>query len=499
MHKILMSTDITGDCVRCKSQPSQFSKIRECRKGHKVCGECVTDILDESEDGRASCPECGESLPKVSKPENEPVYVFVDNSNIWTEAKKKVARDLNLKSIEDPRVRIEVGKLADVVSGDRPVAKGKLYGSEPPPTDSVWKKIKEKKFEVQVFKRSVLTGKEKQVDQQLVADITETVCDHSIYKGTIAIVCGDADVLPAAKKAIKKGWKCEVWVWEQCCAQAIKETERENTTLMKVVFLDKYTNEVTYSNFLFKRKTFSESVQQTSAVVVKANEVEKLKTSGWESELSKELQWPFRYFFLGTDYEDLVLVFQNLSSEGDFEEIMKKLRKMGCFRKRVKRYVIFSNPAAKFTKTAGMALSNQFDVLRSSPKESVSTATTAAANGKEPSDNNDFQVVTHKRKTKGRKEKPKKYSEECQEGAYCTNGAQCPSSHTMDELKFFRSGKTKAHACYRKYDCRKRDTCGYAHDKTDSFCRYCSQWGHLEGEAKMEKCFQKKPSGGSDV
>ena len=172
---------------------------------------------------------------------------------------------------------------------------------------------------------------------------------------------------------------------------------------------------------------------------------------------------------------------------------------MGCFRKRVKRYVIFSKPAAKFTKTTGMALSNQFDVLRSSPKESVSTATTAAANGKEPSDNNDFQVVTHKRKTKGRKEKPKKYSEECQEGAYCTNGAQCPSSHTMDELKFFRSGKTKAHACYRKYDCRKRDTCGYAHDKTDSFCRYCSQWGHLEGEAKMEKCFQKKPSGGSDV
>ena len=161
-----------------------------------------------------------------------------------------MAQDLSLKCSEDPRVRIDVGKLAGVVSGDRP----KLYKTIPPPTDSVWKKIEEKEFDVQVFKRSVLTGKEKQVDQQLVADITQTVCDPSVSKGTIATVCGDADVLPAVRKTIEKGWKCEVWVWKQCCSHVIKETERENPTLMKVVFLDNYTNKVTYVDCLFKPK-----------------------------------------------------------------------------------------------------------------------------------------------------------------------------------------------------------------------------------------------------
>ena len=495
-----MSTGTIGYCVRRKCELTQYSNIRECKNLHKVCGECATDILDESEDGRVSCPECGESLRKASKPENEPVYVFVDNSNIWTEAKKKVARELNLKCLEDPRVRIEVGKLADVVSGDRPVAKGKLYGSEPPPTDSVWKKIKEKKFEVEVFKRSAFTGKEKQVDQQLVADITTTVCDHSIYKGTIAIVCGDADVLPAIKKAIEKGWRCEVWIWEQCCAHAIKETQRENSTLMKVVFLDDYTNDVTYVDCVFKQKKLTKYLEMTSAVIVKANEVEELQKAGWESNLSKYLKHPFRHFFTGADFDDLVLVFQNLSLEEDFDKVMKKLCKIECLTKtEVKRYVVYSNSAAKFTETAGTKLKNSFDVLQSLPKESASTATTAVVSGKEPSDNNKFQVVTHKRKTKGRKENPKKYSEECDKGAYCNNGAQCSFHHTKEELKFFRGGKSKALACYWRYDCRKQDTCGYAHDKTDSFCRYCSQWGHLEGEAKMEKCFQKKPSGGSDV
>ena len=407
-----MLTDTTGHCVRRKCKLTQYSNIRECKNLHKVCGECVIALLGNSEDGRVSCPECGESLLKASKPENEPVYVFVDNSNIWTEAKKKVTQDLSLKRSEDPRVRIDVGKLADVVSGDRPVAKAKLYGSEPPPTDSVWKKIEEKEFDVQVFKRSVLTGKNKQVDQQLVTDITQTVCDPSVSKGTIATVCGDADVLLAVRKTIEKGWKCEVWIWKQCYAQAVKAAERENTTLMKVVFLDNYTNKVTYVDCLFKPKKLTKKLEMTSAVIVKANEVEELQTIGWENELSKYLRWPFRPFLTEADLDDLVLVFQNLSTERKFDKVMKKLRKLEYFTKtKVKPYVVYSNSAAKFTETAGTTLTNPFSVLQSLSKESVSTATTAAVNDKKPSYNSDFQVVTHKRKTKGRKENPKNTQE----------------------------------------------------------------------------------------
>ena len=47
----------------------------------------------------------------------------------------------------------------------REVAQGFLYGSEPPPVDTVWEKIKERGWDVPKPKRrSAITGKEKQVD-----------------------------------------------------------------------------------------------------------------------------------------------------------------------------------------------------------------------------------------------------------------------------------------------------------------------------------------------
>ena len=120
-----------------------------------------------------------------------------------------------------------------------------------------------------------------------------------------------------------------------------------------------------------------------SVVIVKANEVEELQTISWENEFSKYLRRPFRRFLTGADLDDLVLVFQNLSTERKFDKVMKKLRKLECFTKtEVKPYVVYSNSAAKFNKTAGTTLTNPFNVLQSLSKESVSTATTAAANDK---------------------------------------------------------------------------------------------------------------------
>ena len=48
-----------------------------------------------------------------------------------------------MKTKEDHRVRIDIGKLTSVVANDRPVAQGFLHASEPPAVDTVWEKIKE--------------------------------------------------------------------------------------------------------------------------------------------------------------------------------------------------------------------------------------------------------------------------------------------------------------------------------------------------------------------
>lgn len=129
---------------------------------------------------------------------------------MWIEGKKLAAKQANLKCVEDPRLRLDIGKVTDVVASGRDVAWGILYGSEPPPIDSVWNKIRERGWQVVTSKRSAFTNKEKQVDHQMVTHITALVSDRSVAKGKIVLVSGDADVIPAVKEGIINNWSFEI-------------------------------------------------------------------------------------------------------------------------------------------------------------------------------------------------------------------------------------------------------------------------------------------------
>ena len=63
-----------------------------------------------------------------------------------------------------------------------------------------------------IKQKSYHTGKEKQVDVQLVADVVDLV--GQMKSGTVIIVSGDSDYIPAINKALTRGWKVEVWSWE---------------------------------------------------------------------------------------------------------------------------------------------------------------------------------------------------------------------------------------------------------------------------------------------
>lgn len=67
----------------------------------------------------------------------ERCWIFVYDSNIWITAKKLQSQRKKFKTGEDHRVRIDVGKLGDVLAGGRTIEKGTLYGSKPPNIDTV--------------------------------------------------------------------------------------------------------------------------------------------------------------------------------------------------------------------------------------------------------------------------------------------------------------------------------------------------------------------------
>jgi hypothetical protein len=184
------------------------------------------------------------------------IFSFVDNSNIFIEAQKSYGK---LKSNRDQgrQYRLDFGKLFNHISGKRgkiffttrsknPVSYPKLYGSEPPKMDSLWKFLGGMGVDVNVFKRNAF-NKEKQVDTALVWDVADLIF-RTKYKGdnkkhVIAIAGGDRDFLKLYHEGIKFGYQVEFYCWEHSAAGEIKRLPTfHNLTPMieKLGFIERY-------------------------------------------------------------------------------------------------------------------------------------------------------------------------------------------------------------------------------------------------------------------
>ena len=146
------------------------------------------------------------------------LHLFIDNSNLYIEAQRVARESFYYDDELVIRLRISYGSLLDVVSNGRKLAETVLVGSRPPQNDSLWNKLKGEGIEPRIFDRSMFSGKEKRVDAELINAIRDTLEDNPT-PGIIAIVAGDQDYVPTLERCIKKGWKVELYFWEQASSQ----------------------------------------------------------------------------------------------------------------------------------------------------------------------------------------------------------------------------------------------------------------------------------------
>jgi uncharacterized LabA/DUF88 family protein len=164
------------------------------------------------------------------------VHVFVDNTNVFIEGKRASAIRLGMKaSTLDGEFVIDYGKLLYTVQDARHLAGiPKMYGSVPPPNDSVWQRIRDDGYDLKLFKRNIF-GREKGVDVELALAAQELVFDtksKGLRPGTICIVAGDADYVPLAERLRQAGWVVEVWYWNNA-ADALKKAANRFESLNK--------------------------------------------------------------------------------------------------------------------------------------------------------------------------------------------------------------------------------------------------------------------------
>ena len=467
-----------------------------------TCRDCFMDRMEElciDDISKVKClnVRCAKFL-NLYQPTQfwEHVFIYVDDSNIWIEAKKLAAKQLNLKCVEDPRLRLDVGKVADVVANGREVAWGILYGSEPPPIDSVWEKIRERGWKVITSKRSAFTNKEKQVDHQMVSDIATLVSDRTVAKGKIAIVSGDADIIPAIKEGLSKNWCFEIWMWDSGISNALKQLAKKNPGSLKISPLDSHLDDISFTNFKLSENRITSSLNSRSAVI------KGVKFSPREQEsLSKKLSWPFQFCWIGPerlgnplDYEDILLIFASkVKSKDDkdftyhFEQIFQDLQK-----EYPGKVVNYSAYRKEFDKKEEICLTNRYGALGDFDEElSLSSTSDQSDEGdaeggeerkseSELDDDESFQIVQRQPRRRSQQ-----YSEQCKYRSKCGNRLKCTHGHTDDEKEFFKNPH-KDKECRFKRNCRYGSRCKFAHSDKDSFCCECHQWGHVQDKCKSK-------------
>lgn len=180
--------------------------------------------------------------------QNIGIWIFLDDSNLWISSKKLQGEQLNHQFFnEDPRGRIDLGRFSTWALEKRPLKKAILFGSEPPPIDTYWNSAYRKRFKVNKFMRNPYSGKEKQVDTEIVAGITDLVAfshlrKSELYddgKNIIILVSGDADMKPAVDKVIAQNgiWKIEIVGFENTMAQLLKDLEKKHPQIVKIRFV----------------------------------------------------------------------------------------------------------------------------------------------------------------------------------------------------------------------------------------------------------------------
>ena len=127
-------------------------------------------------------------------------------------------------SDRDPRLRIDIGKLVERLRRNRTQGPSFLYGSRPPPNDSVWKAFEKNKFETNIYDRAH-GGKEKEVDNSMSVDMATKATDLRIRaevmadpeatekrdNTTFVAITGDRDMMPAVKRVLECRIRVELW------------------------------------------------------------------------------------------------------------------------------------------------------------------------------------------------------------------------------------------------------------------------------------------------
>ncbi len=435
----------------------------------------------------------------MSEKASKDYFVFIDDSNLWISGQKAQGAKLQ-DADKDPRFRVDLGKLLGILTmGADTVSYAFLYGSYPPPNDTVWKAAREKNFNVKTYRRSP-NGKEKEIDVTMAADITEMMCDHGDENSTFVIVTGDRDLKTPVEKALKRRISVHLWSWKQSLSIEYRRLANLDEHL-RVFFLDDVEKHFSFKSYIVDTKR-RRKINPKHAIVI-------TNVSSGRRELHRianSIARLMRLFFVTSrsapseDTQDLIIEFPNTR----LEVIMGLLR---AHRPDLEFCTYASCNSTVEEASNPLAITNRFEALSEIddeylPDDVESSLEIESVSSGYQDDTSSCNGDTDALSSVGswvdvvRVRKNVKYcgSTPCRWGEHCAKGADCKYMHADYEKEVFRKFPQVLFKYWKTKLCKKleshtspelRKWCRYAHTSEDSWCRNCKMYGHITNDCAV--------------
>ncbi|AEO71854.1 uncharacterized protein THITE_2124712 [Thermothielavioides terrestris NRRL 8126] len=480
----------------------------------------------------------------------ETCMIFIDDSNVWIEAQKFAASGNShmpklQDSDRDPRLRIDIGKLVERLLRNRTQGPSFLYGSRPPPNDSVWKAFEKNKFETNIYDRSY-GGKEKEVDNSMSVDIATKATELSMEakllakhgdpkatekkdNTTFVVITGDRDLMPAVERVLQDKIRVELWGWKSGISRAYLDLAAANG-LLSVHLLDSIFKDICFTAYRSTRKVKCVVGGKTMVLrnVDESREeaiCDRLLRTGqlfwmtrWDGEADLCIEFPRarsieKLIFQARQLlpDDTILSWPEYRARFSHKDPTDDVKTVNMYELLGPDFVAEDehDGANVEERLQDLTLKNAIENARGSVSGNVSGNTNsngsgynngnARANssgdinsGKDAGDDSDgggWQTVVNNNDPGKRHRRVVNQQQDCPYGLRCKKQDDCGYRHTDQERRLFRQnpnqnlGKRKTQMCRYAPNCWRGRDCPFAHTEAEARCLDCGQTGHFRGNA----------------
>lgn len=172
--------------------------------------------------------------------------VLIDDSILWVNGLKVRERTKKFADVGvDSRFRVDHGSVLNLITEDKTcvISNTFIYGSVPPPNDTVWKVMKEKEFPIKTIQRSESEGERKK-SEEIARDILH------LTKGKenviFIIITGHLIFKSLIEEHLDNEVPVELWSWKDTVTREFSQLDKTHD-LFKVYHLDSIVEKIGFT------------------------------------------------------------------------------------------------------------------------------------------------------------------------------------------------------------------------------------------------------------